>query len=442
MLPEWGYGHWKSRDVYEHERDVLEDFDGYREHRLPLDAIVLDSPWETQYNTWEFNPWQFPDPPGLIRKMRSDGVRTVVWTTPWVNIDSSDGQRPPDAGSERSHRRPASNYAEGERAGHYVRDADGERLRRPLVDGHGLAGRPDLGRRAALVGGAGALGPAARGRGDQGRRRRGLLLPARGAVRRRHAAAPTAAWAFPGHYREAMQEALDAEHPGSGVLFARSGHSGAQGPGIVWGGDQVSDFWSLQTLVCATLTAAASGISNWSHDVGGYLGHKLVERCAPELFVRWAQFGAFSPLMQAHGRFDQEAWRYSRQVLDIFRDLVLLHERLVPYVMAAARTAARTGVPIIRPLAIADPADERAWTVNDAYLFGPSLWVAPVLEEGAERRRAYLPRGRWIDFWTGAGVEGGREVVVPAPLERIPVWVRAGLDPAPPPRRLGRRGPR
>ena len=81
-----------------------------------------------------------------------------------------------------------------------------------------------------------------------------------------------AAWAFPRHYREAMQEALDAEHPDSGVLFARSGWSGAQTPGIVWGGDQVSDFWRLQTLVVATLTGAASGFSNWSHDVGGYLG--------------------------------------------------------------------------------------------------------------------------------------------------------------------------
>ncbi len=183
---------------------------------------------------------------------------------------------------------------------------------------------------------------------------------------------------------------------------------------------------ACRRCVCAALTAAASGISNFSHDVGGYLGHKLVEPCSPELFVRWAQFGAFTPLMQAHGRFEQEAWRYGRDVLDTFRELVILHERLVPYVMAAARTAARTGLPIMRPLALVDPADERAWTINDAYMFGPALWVAPVLEEGAERRRTYLPRGQWIDFWTGGRVTGGRDVVVPAPLERVPVWVREG----------------
>ena len=85
VLPEWGYGFWKSRDVYGHQDDVVDDYEGLRRHEIPLDAIVIDSPWATQYNTWEFNPYQFPDAPGLIRRMRADGVRTVVWVTPWVN---------------------------------------------------------------------------------------------------------------------------------------------------------------------------------------------------------------------------------------------------------------------------------------------------------------------------------------------------------------------
>ena len=106
--------------------DVEDDWRGYRDNELPLDAIVIDSPWETQYNTWRFNPHQFPDAPGLVRGMREDGVRTVVWVTPWVNLESIDGQRPPDAASEKLHREPAENYAEGAEAGHYVRAADGE----------------------------------------------------------------------------------------------------------------------------------------------------------------------------------------------------------------------------------------------------------------------------------------------------------------------------
>jgi hypothetical protein len=103
-----------------------------------------------------------------------------------------------------------------------------------------------------------------------------------------------------------------------------------------------------------------------------------------------------------------------------------LHEQLVPYVRAAARTAALTGLPIIRPLCLIDPDDARGWSLTDAYGYGPSLWVAPVLDDGAREREVALPRGDWIETWSGRQVRGGGEVEVEAPLERLPVWVRAG----------------
>jgi len=107
-----------------------------------------------------------------------------------------------------------------------------------------------------------------------------------------------AAWQLGGLHRISLQLALDEVHPGAGVLFGRSGWIGQHAVGHTWAADQGSDFWSLRALVVATLSAAASGMSNWSHDVGGYLGHRLVERCPPELLVRWLQFGCFTPLMQ------------------------------------------------------------------------------------------------------------------------------------------------
>jgi hypothetical protein len=113
-------------------------------------------------------------------------------------------------------------------------------------------------------------------------------------------------------------------------------------------------------------------------------------------------------------------------VLELYRAYVLMHEQLVPYVRAAAATAARTGLPIVRPLCLTDPTDPRGWTISDAYGYGPALWVAPVLEEEAREREVALPRGQWIETWSGRRVPGGSEVVVEAPLERIPVWVRAG----------------
>jgi alpha-glucosidase (family GH31 glycosyl hydrolase) len=425
LLPEWAYGHWKSRDVYEHQRDVLDDLEGYLDNRLPLDAIVIDSPWETQYNTWRFNPHQFPDPKGMIDRLRSEAVRTVVWVTPWVNLDSTDGQRPPDPESERLHRRPAPNYSEGLWAGNFIRGRDGGPhvgrwwmgIGSP-VDFTSPAARRWWNKQARHVLELGVEGIKA----DDGE---GYYIPpeARFADRRTGA---EAAWAYGDLYRRTMQEVLDEVHPETGVLFGRCGWSGQQATGLTWGGDQVSDFWSLRTLVAATLTAAASGFSNWSHDVGGYLGRRLVERCPRELLLRWVQFGCFTPLMQAHGRFEQEAWRYDDHTLDTYRDYVLLHERLVPYIRAAAATAARCGLPIIRPLALTDPDDPIGWRLADAYGFGPALWVAPVLEQGAAMRRVYLPRGDWLDFWTAEPVAGEIELLARAPRERIPLWVRRG----------------
>jgi alpha-glucosidase (family GH31 glycosyl hydrolase) len=425
LLAEWAYGHWKSRDVYEHQRDVIDDFEGYRRHALPLDAIVIDSPWETQYNTWRFNPHQFPDPQGMIDRMRADGVRTVVWVTPWVNLDSTDGQRPPDPESERLHRRPAPNYAEALWAGNFIRGADGGPhvgkwwmgIGSP-VDFTSPAARRWWQKQARAVLEMGVEGIKA----DDGE---GYFIPpdVRFADRRTGA---EAAWAYGDLYRETMQEILDDVHPGTGVLFGRCGWTGQQATGVTWGGDQVSDWWSLRTLVSASLTAAASGFSNWSHDIGGYLGKRLVERCPRELLLRWVQFGCFTPLMQAHGRFEQEAWRYDTHTLDTYRDYILLHERLIPYIRATAASAERSGLPIMRPLFLVDPRDPRGWDLRDAYGFGPALWVAPVLEKGASARAVVLPRGEWLDFWTHEQVAGGGEVVAPAPRERIPVWVRRG----------------
>ena len=256
-----------------------------------------------------------------------------------------------------------------------------------------------------------------------------------------------AAWDYGGLYRRVTQESLDEVHgPGRGVVFGRSGWSGQQATGMLWGGDQASDFWSLRALLASLLTAAATGFSNLSHDVGGYLGKRLAERCEPELLVRWAQLGALSPLMQAHGRFQQEAWTYDEGVLDLYREAVLLHERLVPYIRAAAATAARSGMPAMRPLCLVDPADPEGWGIADAYFLGPALWVAPVLDDDARSRRAYLPRGEWHCWWTGeeAGwrpLDRGRGAAGPDPDLGALGLDRRHLPGERRPRGLGRGGP-
>ncbi len=424
VLAEWGYGFWKSRDVYDHQDDVLEDFTGCGWHAIPLDAIVLDSPWETQYNTWIPNPHQFPDFEGMVKRMRADGVRTVVWVVPWTNIESLDGQIPDDPGSRRLHREPASNYEDGKP--HYVRAADGSEYVARWWMGTGspvdfTSSEADewwrAQARAVLQLGVEGI------KTDDGE---GYYFPDDVRLADGTTGAQSA-WRLGGLYRESMQRALDEVHgEGNGVLFGRCGWTGQQTTGVLWAGDQASDFWSLRVLLAATLNAASSGFSNWSHDVGGYLGERGLLRCSKELLVRWAQLGCFTPLMQAHGRLQQEPWTYDRETLALYRGYVLLHEMLVPYVRAAAATCARAGLPIVRPLPLVDHDVERGWAVTDGFGYGPALWVAPVVEDGARTREALLPRGEWIEAWSGNAVQGGDEVLAPAPLHAIPVWVRRG----------------
>jgi len=226
VLPEWGYGFWKSRDVYEHQDDVLDDFDGLRRHDIPVDAIVLDSPWATQYNTWEINPYQFPDGPGLIRRMRSDGVRTVVWVTPWVNTDSRDGQIPPQPESDRIHREPAPNYAPGAAVGAYVRSGSlSDDPDEPFVAQWWMGtGSPvdftspvaeewwrEQAKRLLELGVEGI-------KADDGE---GYYMPD-GVRLADGRTGGEAAWALGRLYRLSMQRALDEVHPERGVLFGRS----------------------------------------------------------------------------------------------------------------------------------------------------------------------------------------------------------------------------
>jgi len=187
---------------------------------------------------------------------------------------------------------------------------------------------------------------------------------------------------------------------------------------------------------------AMSGIPWWTTDIAGFFEGDPDDPGFRELLVRWFEYGAFCPLFRLHGDRlpntamgpdmtggPNEIWSFGEDAYPVLKDYVLLRERLRPYLHAQARRASKTGVPIMRPLLVEFPEDETCWGVDDQFMFGPDLLVAPVVEQGARERAVYLPaRAQWTNAWTRASAQSGAVVAAEAPLERIPLFLRDGAS--------------
>lgn len=209
-------------------------------------------------------------------------------------------------------------------------------------------------------------------------------------------------------------------------LLCRSGGPGMQRFGAgTWTGDVNNTFATLEAQIATGLNVGMSGVPYWGTDIGGYYP---TAEASGELFARWFQFGAFCPIFRAHGRVWRERlpWAYGSEIEAICRRYLELRYRLMPYTYTLAWQAHRNGLPLMRPLVLNHAADPRAWELGTQYLWGEDLLVAPVTREGATHWPVYLPQGRWHDFWTHQVYEGPRGVSVEAPLDRLPLFVRAG----------------
>ena len=209
------------------------------------------------------------------------------------------------------------------------------------------------------------------------------------------------------------------------VSFARSGFVGTQQFPMLWGGDQQHNWkrdLGLPSVITAGITAGMSGYSTWGPDISSDGDDR-------ELWLRWAEFGALTPVMRDHPwsrpKFSVDLW-HDPGTIALFRRYAVLHTALLPYFATYAAEAHRTGVPILRHLVLQYPDDPRAATAEYQYLLGESLLVAPVIEQGAVIRKLYLPKGDWLNYWTGEHYTGGTDVSVPAPIDQIPILVRGG----------------
>jgi alpha-D-xyloside xylohydrolase len=216
-----------------------------------------------------------------------------------------------------------------------------------------------------------------------------------------------------------------------GVLFARSGFTGSHAFPGSWAGDNEPNFGDngLPSVIVAGQSAAMSGYAIRGHDTGGYQDTNF-SVSPPNLFMRWTQFGCFSPIMQMHRKVEKELqypWRYGDAALNNYRFFAQLHTRLFPYLYTYAKEASTTGLPIIRPLVLMNQSDMNTFDVSHTYHFGNEFLVAPMITPSANTRQVYLPEGNWIDFWTNARHVGGQTLSwTNTDQAQFPLFVRDG----------------
>jgi len=436
LPPLWFLGYQQSRYSYYPEARVREIAATFERHEIPVDVIHLDIHYMHGYRVFTWDRERFPQPKQLAEDLRRKGIRLVAIIDPGVKVDS---------------RYPL--YTDGTRKGVFCTLPNGTPLQAPVWPGWCVF--PDF------------TNPQVRAWwGNQYQKL--LEVGIAGFWNDMNEPATFVAWGEPtfplptrhhlegrgGDHREAHNvyglQMVRASYEGlkrlaperRHVVVSRSGWAGLQRYGWHWTGDNRSTWDSLALTIPMVLGLGLSGIPFTGPDVGGFM-----DAPTAELYTRWLQMAAFFPFFRTHTAFgtpDQEPWSFGQPYLDINRETIRMRYRLLAYLYTLAWEAYAHGWPPIRPLWWLDPQDTQLWEVEDAFLVGNHLLVAPVLKEGARSRSLHLPPGEWYDFWTGERYEGGRIVHVPAPLEHISVLVRAGtvlplLEPASNTDRLSRK---
>ncbi|MGC9520765.1 MAG: TIM-barrel domain-containing protein [Anaerolineae bacterium] len=418
LQPLWMLGYQQSRWSYEDEARVRKLAQNLRRHRIPCDAIHLDIDYMDGFRCFTWNRDRFPDPAQLAADLRAGGLKLIAIIDPGIKRD-------PDYAA----------YREGLEAGHFCRLPNGEVFHAPVWPGESAF--PDFtspqtrrwwgGLYRALIedGVAGFWNdmnePSAFGQiGDKT-----LPSPVRHTVEGEERSHWEAHNVYGMLMVRATQEGIEALSPDTRpVVITRAGWAGVQRYATSWTGDNESTWESLRLTVPMMLGLGLSGVGFSGADVGGFAG-------APdgELFTRWVQMGAFMPFFRAHTAKhspEQEPWSYGEPFLSIVRRFIELRYELLPYLYTAMWQLCTRGWPMVRPLAWFNPADPSLWDIDDAFLCGDSLLVAPVMAPGASRRPVQLPPGTWYDFWTNRPYTGESLVDQYAPLETMPLFVRAG----------------
>lgn len=418
LPPLWALGHQHSRWGHGSAANLLRCAAGFRERRIPCDVLYLDIDHMDGYRVFTWDPARFPDPEGLAEELKGMGYRLVTIVDPGVKSD-------PDF----------TLYREGLESDHFVLTPAGAPLFGDVWPGRCAFPdflRPETRRwwgehvrRHAARGVDGiwndmnepaVFGPAGTGTFPPD----AVHRPGDG-VPRAHAEVHNL---YGLEMARATYEALHRPGGPRPFILTRSGFAGVQRFAAVWTGDNSSWWEHLQWMIPMLAGLGLSGVPFVGVDVGGFGGD--VE---PELFARWVQAAALTPLFRNHSAWNtrrQEPWCFGPEVEETARQAIGLRYRLLPYLYQAFAAAHRTGAPVLRPLLYAHPDDPDARAVEDQYLVGDDLLVAPVLQRGARRRLVYLPDGEWVRLPEGRRLRGPGWHVAEAGLRELPLFARAG----------------
>ena len=418
LPPRWALGYQQSQWGYRTEAEMRRIFAGFQHYNLPLSVLYLDIDHLDGYRTLTVNQQRYPNLPGFAQELEEAGVHLVASTNPGVkrevNFDLYQDGYTQDAFCKDPQGRPVAGVvwpgwaAFPDFTDPRVRNWWGAQYSRHLK--YGMAGFwHDMNEPASFAGWGEATLPLStqhemEGAGGDHRAAHnlyGLLMNRAG--------------------YEGLCMLQPHKRP---FILSRAGWVGMQRYSWAWTGDVESTWGGLRQTIASVLGLSLSGQPYAGPDIGGFSGQP-----SPELFVRWFQLGSFLPFFRTHCALylpRREPWEFGEQVLEILREQLQLRYRLLPYWYTLAWMASQNGHPLARPLFWVEPEDQAFWEVEDAFLLGEVLLIAPVVEEGARRRSIYPPKGDWYDFWSDKFIEGGTQIELDAPLNRIPILVRAG----------------
>jgi alpha-D-xyloside xylohydrolase len=434
LLPRATYGYIQSKAIYPTQEQILDIAKGYRDRKVPLDVVVVDFLNMTRQGELDLDPKRWPDPAAMNRQLHDMNVTTLLSVWPhfapgtqfydmltkkgWL-IHTPDGT--PDKGWTRDVIGPNLDTTNPEAAKWWW-----EKIRDRYLKPYGFdylwldETEPDIdpANDVFSVGSGKAFYNV-----------------------------------YPLFHTASVYEGFRQDFGDSKrlMILARASYLGAQRNATVfWSSDIVSTWDMLKRSIPAGLNFTASGMPYWDTDIAGFFSpaipadyhaeHKpLIDGSDvhgtignyedyPELFVRWFEWGAFHPIMRAHGeRNHNEVWSYGKQAEPILAKYLKLRYQLLPYTYSVAYHSYQTGAPYMRALFMDFPNDPQALNIPDEYMYGPAFLVAPVTEQGATHRSVYLPAGSdWYNYWTNERVHGGQTIIADAPIDTLPLFVKAG----------------